>query len=105
MLVFAYHGVQTPLRAPQEWADGLGKHGAHSNTHGKLGMSAETYLRFRQKRLRQARFFLLLRPPSVLLALFLFLFVLDELFLLLEDLELLLVARLVVDLKLGFVEL
>lgn len=84
-----------------DWAS----NGAHTNTQRKLGMSAETYLRFRQKRLRQARFFLLLRPPSVLLALFLFLFVLDELFLLLEDLELLLVARLVVDLKLGFVEL
>ena len=63
------------------------------------------HLGFGKKRLRQTRLFLLLRAPGILLALFLLLLVLNELFLLLENLELLLVAGLVVDLELGFVEL
>ena len=61
------------------------------------------HLRLGKKRLRQTRLFFLLGTPSILLALFLLLFVLNELFLLLENLELLLVAGLVVDLELGFV--
>ena len=64
-----------------------------------------TYLRLRQQRLRQTRLFLLLRTPGVFLALFLLLLVLDEFFLLLEDLELLLVAGLVVHLELRLVQL
>ena len=63
------------------------------------------HLRLGKKRLRQTRLFFLLGTPSILLALFLLLFVLNELFLLLENLELLLVAGLVVDLELGFVQL
>ena len=64
-----------------------------------------TYLRLRQQRLRQTRLFLLLRTPSVFFALFLLLLVLDEFFLLLEDLELLLVAGLVVHLELRLIQL
>ena len=63
------------------------------------------HLGFGKKRLRQTRLFFLLGTPSILLALFLLLFVLNELFLLLENLELLLVAGLVVDLELGFAQL
>ena len=64
-----------------------------------------TYLRLRQQRLRQTRLFLLLRTPGVFLALFLLLLVLDEFFLLLENLKLLLVAGLVVHFELRLVQL
>ena len=62
-------------------------------------------LGFGEKGLRETRLFLLLGTPGILFALFLLLLVLDKLFLLLEYLEFLLVAGLVVDLELGIVKL
>ena len=67
--------------------------------------SSVTHLGLGQKSLRQTRLLFLLRAPGVLFALFPFLLVLDELFLLLENLKLLLEARFIVNLKLGFAQL
>lgn len=65
-----------------------------------------TYFRFRQKRFGQASLFLLASPTSILFLLFLFLFVFDKFFLLLQDLQFLLVAGFVrVDFQFSFVEL